>query len=125
MHFPKSALLVALLQLFLYSSASASSEPPPKAPPKPCTIDSPTSGSHFDLNKISLSRPGPKDGKKVHNDDREESYHAKGYDYPANFTINFCAPVIEDLKDVVGVEEARWRNVSAYYKLGGKTYSIG
>jgi len=62
------------------------------------------------------------DGKKVH---REESWHAKGHDYGANFTINFCAPVIEDLEDVVGIEKARWRNVSAYYRSDGKTYSIG
>ncbi len=64
-------------------------------------------------------------GKKVHSDDREESWHVKGYDYNANFTINFCAPVIERLPDVVGVEKARWQNVSAYYKSGGKVYSIG
>src|SRR5205809_774352 len=102
MHFTTCTLLVTLLQLLLYPSTFASSEnsQKPKQPPKPCTIDSPT-GSYLDLNVISLSRPEKQDGKKVH---REESWHAKGHDYGANFTINFCAPVIEDLEDVVGVE---------------------
>ncbi|KAK5000103.1 hypothetical protein LTR28_013173, partial [Elasticomyces elasticus] len=47
------------------------------------------------------------------------------YDYGANFTLNFCGGVVEELKDVVGVDEGRWRNVSAFYEKGGKTYSIG
>ena len=53
---------------------------------------------------------------------------AKGYDYGVNFTMNFCAPVVEDLQDtkgVEGVEEKMWRNVSGYYKREGKVYSIG
>ena len=64
-------------------------------------------------------------GKKVHGDDRDESWHAKGHDYGTNFTLNICAPVIEDLEDVVEVDKARWRNVSAFYRSDGKTYSIG
>jgi cation-dependent mannose-6-phosphate receptor len=66
-----------------------------------------------------------KNGKKVEKDARDESWHAKGHDYPANFTVNICAPVIEDVKDVVGVDSSRWRNVSAYYEQAGKIYSIG
>ena len=112
MHFATCTLLVTLLQLLLYHSTFASSENSQK-PKQPCTIDSPT-GSFLDLNYISLSRP-----------EKKESWHAKGHDYGANFTINFCAPVIEDLEDVVGVEEARWQNISAYYRLDRKTYSIG
>jgi cation-dependent mannose-6-phosphate receptor len=49
----------------------------------------------------------------------------RGYDYGANFTVNFCAPVVENLTDVVGIEESRWQNVSAFYEKEGKTYSIG
>ncbi|KAK5148737.1 hypothetical protein LTR04_000579 [Oleoguttula sp. CCFEE 6159] len=90
---------------------------------KPCTIKSPTSGAFFDLTPISVVLP--EEGRKAHKDDRTESWHARGYDYPANFTINFCAPVVEDVKDVVGVDERLWRNVSAFYKMGGRTYSIG
>ncbi|KAL1863592.1 Cation-independent mannose-6-phosphate receptor CI-MPR [Paecilomyces lecythidis] len=66
-----------------------------------------------------------KDGRKLHKDDRDESWLAKGHDYPANFTVNICAPVIEDISDVVGVDKSRWRNVSAYYEQNGKIYSIG
>lgn len=66
-----------------------------------------------------------KDGRKVYKDDREESWHAKGHDYPANFTMNICAPVIEDVQDVVGVKSSRWGNISAYYEEKGKIYSIG
>lgn len=91
----------------------------------PCVAHSPTSGLYYDLNAISLAPPKLKDGKKVYQDDRDESWHAKGYDYPANFTINICAPVIEDVQDVVGVDASRWQNVSAYYEQEGKIYSIG
>ena len=66
-----------------------------------------------------------KDHKKAHKDDRIESWHARGYDYGTNFTLNFCAPVIETLTDVVGIAEGLWGNVSAYYEMNGKTYSIG
>ncbi|KAK2801212.1 Cation-independent mannose-6-phosphate receptor CI-MPR [Onygenales sp. PD_10] len=117
-------LATAFQLLFLCSSTSRASDSSNHTP-KPCTITSPTSGAYFDLSTISLSPPEMKDGKKVHTDSREDSWHAKGYDYPANFTINVCQPVIEELKDVVGVEESRWGNVSAYYQLDGKTYSIG
>lgn len=85
-------------------------------PLKPCTIVSPSSGDFYDLNTIT---------KKADKDDRTESWHSRGYDYGTNFTLNFCAPVIETLEDVVGVDEALWQNVSAFYKLEGKTYSIG
>ncbi|KAK2812594.1 hypothetical protein FQN50_001238 [Emmonsiellopsis sp. PD_5] len=117
-------LATAFQLLFLCSSTSRASDSATHTP-KPCTITSPTTGAYFDLSTISLSPPEIKDGKKVHTDGREDSWHAKGYDYPANFTINVCQPVIEELKDVVGVEESRWGNVSAYYQLDGKTYSIG
>lgn len=90
---------------------------------KPCTIHSPSSGSYYDLTPLSVLPPH--DGKKAHKDDRSESWHARGYDYPANFTLNFCAPVVEEVRDVEGVARGLWRNVSAYYELGGKTYSLG
>ncbi|MCJ1387196.1 Cation-independent mannose-6-phosphate receptor CI-MPR [Xylographa bjoerkii] len=91
-------------------------------PLKPCTITS-KSGLTFDLNTIAVQPLH--DGKKIHKDDREESWHATGYDYGSNFTLNFCAPVIEELEKVVGVDENLWRNISAYYTKRGKTYSIG
>ena len=90
----------------------------------PCVAHSPISGLYYDLNAISISPPELKNGKKA-SSDRDESWHAKGHDYPANFTLNVCAPVIEDLQDVVGVPSSRWKNVSAYYEQEGKIYSIG
>jgi cation-dependent mannose-6-phosphate receptor len=55
-----------------------------------------------------------------------ESYHAKGYDYPSNFTINFCGPVVETLEDVEGIPTTKVANVSAFYKnRHGDIYSIG
>lgn len=124
-----SASWIALLSLFASTPAFASPDSTPNkvaAPPeKSCSLHSPLTGSFFDLNGIALSPPELKDGKKINEKDRDESWHAKGYDYGANFTINFCAPVIEDIKDVVGVPESRWANISAYYESGGKVYSIG
>ncbi|KAJ5294647.1 hypothetical protein N7508_009468 [Penicillium antarcticum] len=91
----------------------------------PCVARSPTTGLYFDLSAISLSPPELKDGKKVVKDARDDSWHAKGHDYPANFTINICAPVIENVTEVVGIEASRWKNVSAYYERDDKVYSIG
>ena len=110
--------LYALLSILTSSAFAADSKPL-----KPCTIVSPTSGDFYDLNTITVQPPkGP---KKAHKDDRTGSWHARGYDYGTNFTLNFCAPVIETLKDVVGVTESLWQNVSAYYTFEGEYYSIG
>ncbi|KAN0079745.1 Mannose-6-phosphate receptor binding domain containing protein [Elaphomyces granulatus] len=116
---------LALLFLASYSLITAvAADTSPKLE-KPCTVHSTATGSYFDLRVISLSPPEMKDGQKVHKDDRSESWRAKGYDYPANFTMNICAPVIEKVEDVVGVDKSRWQNVSAFYELDGKVYSIG
>ena len=90
---------------------------------KPCTVYNPSNGNTYDLNTITVQPLI--DHKKAHKDDRIESWHARGYDYDTNFTMNFCAPVIETMDDVVGVEKKLWRNVSAFYTTGKKTYSIG
>ncbi|KAE8351813.1 mannose-6-phosphate receptor binding domain-containing protein [Aspergillus coremiiformis] len=90
----------------------------------PCIARSPTTGLYYDLNPISLSPPSTKE-EKLRGNVRDESWHAKGHDYKANFTLNVCAPVVEGIKDVVGVDRARWANVSAYYEKEGKIYSIG
>lgn len=123
-----SFLLPSLLLLSQQlSSVSAASDPSrrPKETLSPCVARSPTTGLYFDLNAISLSPPELKDGEKTRKKAREESWHARGHDYGSNFTLNVCAPVIESLKDVVGVDKAQWKNVSAYYVRDGKTYSIG
>jgi cation-dependent mannose-6-phosphate receptor len=108
------------------TSVYAASEPTGKKDGlSPCVARSPSTGLYYDLNAISVSRPDPSDGKKSSKNAPKESWHAKGHDYHANFTLNICAPVIEDIKDVVGVERDRWKNISAYYEKEGKIYSIG
>ena len=112
-----STLLLSLLA----SLSAAETSKPSKSAPKPCTIFSPTTGSYYDLNQIQLRQPS----KSASKDARIESWHSRGYDYGANFTINFCGPVLEDLGKVDGIPEQRVANVSAFYQKGGTTYSIG
>lgn len=111
---------IALLLLSLYSSPSlASTDVKPVT--KPCTIYSPATGSFFDLRPLQLTTEGTK-----YQVASNESHHAKGYDYPSNFTINFCGPVVESLDDVEGIPTSQIANVSAYYKdTRGDVYSIG
>ena len=104
-------------------AAAAAAEDSKKAPVPFCTIRSPTSGAFFDLNPIHIQVPSLTSKKS--SSARNESWAARGYDYGANFTLNFCGPVIENLTNVVGVDENRWQNVSAFYQLDGKTFSIG
>lgn len=113
----RRSVVPALLHLYFSSTLAAESQQ------QPCTITSPSNGGYYDLNTITVQPV--KDHKKAHKDDRRESWHARGYDYGTNFTLNFCAPVIETLEDVVGIESGLWANVSAFYELNGKTYSIG
>ncbi|KAI9804860.1 MAG: hypothetical protein M1825_001229 [Sarcosagium campestre] len=115
--------LLVLFFTFAAGLASSDEKSPKSKEEKPCAVRSSSSGSFFDLSPISLSLPSL-DGKS-HKDQRNESWYAKGYDYPANFTVNVCAPVVEELQDVEGVEESLWQNVSAFYKMDGKTFSIG
>ncbi|PBP28601.1 vacuolar sorting receptor [Diplocarpon rosae] len=92
---------------------------------EPCTVGSAT-GAFYDLRSLSISPPA--DDKKPTKGEKVDDWHAKGYDYHqngANFTLNICAPVVGKVEDVVGVDRSLWRNVSAYYELGSKKYSIG
>jgi cation-dependent mannose-6-phosphate receptor len=118
MHFPTlpSALLLALA---IHSGVSAAAD---EKVVEPCTVAS-SAGSFYDLRKLTASLP--KDGKKAGKNDKVEDWHAKGYDYPANFTLNICAPVVSDIERPVGISKKLSQNVSAYYELGSKTYSIG
>jgi cation-dependent mannose-6-phosphate receptor len=102
--------LIALLSLSHYTTAASDDKKPA---PKPCTIHSPTTGSFIDMRPLALSRDGAGSSSQS---STNESYHAKGYDYPYNFTLNFCDSVVEKLEDVNGVKERNWRNVSAFYK---------
>jgi hypothetical protein len=69
------------------------------------------------------------DAKDKKSESGIESWHARGYDYGTNFTLNFCAPVVETLgkdpREFEGIDKDLWRNVSAYYTDGKRSYSIG
>lgn len=111
----------AVLLLALAGESAASSFLAPRSEDlKPCTAKSNTSGNYFDINSLHVNA---KKGDKA-----PESWHSRGHDYGANFTINFCGGVVEDLDDLGGVEDirpAQYGNVSAYYKRGNKIFSIG
>ena len=94
-----------------------------KHPHIPCTIRSPTSGAFFDLNPVRIELP--EEGKTAAKGARNVSWPARGYDYGANFTLNFCSPVVEELHDVVGVEKSKWSSIGAFYETGGKIFSLG
>ena len=119
----RASLFCALVALLQSHAAFGASSNDKSKPIKPCTIRSPSTDRFFDLNPIHISLP--ESGKKAHKDDKTDSWHAKGYDYGANFTINFCGPVVEELDDVVDLEKSLWKNVSAFYEMDGKQYSIG
>jgi cation-dependent mannose-6-phosphate receptor len=89
---------------------------------EPCTIASGT-GSFYDLTSL-LIKP-TEEGKKPAKNAKTDSWHAKGHDYKSNFTLNVCAPVVEEVKDVFGIPSDHWKNVSAYYDYDGRTYSLG
>jgi cation-dependent mannose-6-phosphate receptor len=123
MHF--SALPNTLLfSLALYSGVNATSEEKKEKVVEPCTIVSPK-GHFYDLR--SLTATLPVEGKKATKYQKTEDWPAQGYDYHngTDFKLNICAPVIGEVEDVVGVDKGLWRNVSAYYELDSKNYSIG
>lgn len=112
-------LLYYSLALYLSLSPAAADPAPAKAseaPKVPCTVRSPTSGAFFDLSPLQILQPS--ESKLKH--PREISWNTTGYDYGYNFTLNICGPVLEDIKDVEGVDKNQWRNVSAFYRTGKK-----
>jgi len=113
------APLLALLSCALAGVRAASDKPL-----KPCTVVSPTTERFFDLSGLRRALPKNKDADKAKDAD-EGSWHAKGYDYGANFTLNFCGPVVEELSDVQDLDKKLWRNVSAFYERGDRQYAIG
>ena len=124
------ALIATTYPLIISASASASDDGSSKKkeePLKSCTARSASTGSFFDLNSINLSPPTKdKHGKMTGGKDgKAESWHAKGYDYGTNFTLNFCGNVLEELEDVEDLKSSEWGNVGAFYEKDGKTYSMG
>lgn len=113
----------ACVVLALGAAATAADDKAKEKPLKPCTIKSSSSGAFFDLNSLYI-KPSSEDSNSK-KEDHVESWHARGYDYGHNFTLNFCGPVVEELDDVEGVSKSLWKNVSAFYTVGSRTYSIG
>ena len=113
---PMHALLLLLSAI---PSIHAASDSTPA--PKPCTIHSPSTGSFIDLRPLQLTLDGTKTQSATNT-----SYHAKGYDYPYNFTLNFCGPVVEKLDNVGAIAKDQWANVSAFYQDdNGFQHSLG
>ncbi|KAI4241076.1 MAG: hypothetical protein L6R42_011381 [Xanthoria sp. 1 TBL-2021] len=110
--------LLPVLFFFFLPSFAADSKPL-----LPCTIYQPTTNAYYDISPIAVQPLV--DHKKAHKDDRTESWHARGYDIGTNFTLNFCAPVIETIEEAVGIKEDLLKNISAFYEWKGKKYSIG
>lgn len=98
-------------------------DPTSTAPPPACTAASSTgSGAFYDLRPdIAFT---PEDGKS-HKTGVTKDYHARGYDYGKNFTLNVCSSVLDPVDGVIGVDESLWANVSAYYTSDDEVYSIG
>ena len=115
---PSSLLLTVALSSFQVQAATED-----KAKPVlPCTVGSST-GSFYDLRSLSIIPPA--EDKKPGKNDKTDSWKAKGWDYKSNFTLNICAPVMEQLSDVVGIDKEHRANVSAYYEHNSETYSLG
>lgn len=119
---PLGGLLLAAAFFSKFAIAAAADATSTTAA-EPCTATS-ASGFH-DLRRDTAVQL-PEGVKKNKNGAPNTDYFARGWDYPSNFTINICAPVVEPVKKVVGIDEDNWRNVSAYYKSSdGKVYSLG
>ncbi|RDA92044.1 hypothetical protein CP533_1005 [Ophiocordyceps camponoti-saundersi (nom. inval.)] len=110
------ALLVGAVVTAIAGDAGAASKTTTTTTAPACTATSSTgSGAFFDL-RPDLAGPTNK---------AKDDYHAKGYDYGSNFTLNICGSLAEPVSDVVGVDKKLWANVSAYYTAHGSVYSIG
>lgn len=116
------SLLLAFVSCSLAASSTSTKAPQPTL--DPCTAHSTLTGSNFDLRPLILHNLTAKSHTGTN-----ESYHARGYDYGYNFTINICAPAIEaqNFTDVADVSKRLWANVSAYYKdeKNDVVYSLG
>lgn len=118
-----NSFAVAMAALALPYTAIAS-EADDARPPivLPCTAKSPSMG-FYDLRPIMV--PKIDENAKQTGKEKTNSWQSKGHDYNGNFSINFCAPVVEEIADVVGIEKNLWQNVSAYYERDGQVFSIG
>lgn len=105
------------------AAATASEDPTTTTQAPACTATSSSgSGAFFDLRPDMAVVP---EKGKSHPYAVTKDYHARGYDYGRNFTLNICGSVVDEVSDVVGVDAKQWANISAYYVEDGKVYSMG
>lgn len=112
--------LTSILPTLLLFTPSLAADSKPLLP---CTIYRTETNAYYDISPIAVQPLV--DHKKAHKDDRTESWHARGYDMGTNFTLNFCAPVIERIDEAVGIKESLVKNISAFYTWKEEVYSIG
>ena len=122
MWFSKPSASVLALSTLLSLSLGATPSDSKDQYGDPCTIHSSFTGSFYDVRPLTLKEKGTKTQAATN-----ESYHSRGWDYGANFTINICAPVVEPLTNVDGVTKSRLANISAFYTdpRDDTIYSLG
>ncbi|KAI5781654.1 mannose-6-phosphate receptor binding domain-containing protein [Peziza echinospora] len=99
--------LLPLLLLLLHPTPITASDSDPA-----CTITSPVTHNFFDLRPLALSN--------LTGSSAQTDYISLGHDYPANFTLNICAPVLSPLAAHAVDLPPGVANVSAFYTLPKK-----
>lgn len=89
----------------------------------PCTATS-ALGAFYDLRPDMAVKADDK-AKHRKRGAPTVDYHARGWDYGSNFTVNVCAPVVKTPENVRGLDKGAWQNISAYYVSKGDVYSLG
>lgn len=117
-------LAPTVVLLFALSASAADADKPTTTTHAPeCTATSSTiTDAFFDLRPDTARKSTTANPNKY---GVTKDYHARGFDYGKNFTLNICGAVVEPVEDVVGINKKTWQNVSAYYESNGDIYSIG
>ncbi|TDZ34800.1 putative mannose 6-phosphate receptor-like protein [Colletotrichum spinosum] len=123
MHLPHSSRLLLLLGACATARAAETSTSSTTTSAPACTAASKSgTGAFYDLRPDIAIKP--EEGKSAKGSITAD-YHARGWDYGRNFTLNICAPVLETVEDVVGLSKGESKNVSAFYTYKNEIYSIG
>lgn len=111
-----AAAVLAASRVIAYTSEE-------EKPLRPCTIRSQVTGSFFDLSAVTILPP--ENPEEVEPEDWPQSWHARGYDYPSNFSINICHGVVEKIDQFADIDPELTKNVSAFYTYDGVSYALG